>query len=81
MSVSKEQWDAWLQDPVTQAFRAWARLEAQKLKDTWASAGFVSPDHFQSAIQNSAAMSACELYQEIADMEFEIILGDQTDEQ
>lgn len=45
----------------------------------WEGAAFKSPDHFESAVRDSAAQGACSVYREIEALDFETVIGEQND--
>jgi hypothetical protein len=73
--ISHEQWLLWLDDPVTMALRAWATERINDRRDMWEGGHFKTPDHFESAIRDSAAQGACSVYREIEALEFELVIG------
>ena len=78
--ISLEQWLAWLQDPVTQALRDWAKDKRDERRDMWEGGHFKTADHFESAIKDSAAQGACSVYREVEALEYESIMEGQIDE-
>ena len=76
---SHEQWMLWLNDPVTQALRDWAKEKINERRDMWEGGHFKSADHFESAIRDSAAQGACSVYREIEALDFETVIGVEQD--
>lgn len=81
MSKNPEQelFQQWLEHPVTQHLRQWARSRREALKEDWATGAFTGVFDMEMAMKNAGATGACSAYLEIEEMEFDLIYGDKDD--
>ena len=74
---SKEEWNGWLNDPCTEAFRKIAHKRREDLKEVWASGGL------KDALESAHFVGACKALEMLADLEYETVvlteLGDDSD--
>ena len=75
MEINKEQFQAWLADPVTAALRQWAREQCEKARETWEQGDLVKDDAFQSSMNNSAVLGACRIFRMIEALDYEETIG------
>jgi hypothetical protein len=69
--LHEEEFQEWLQHPVTEALRAWARREKESFKEQWASGAFTDQGQFATAILNAKAIGNCEALERVANIEFD----------
>ena len=73
--VSKEQAEflEWLEHPMTEQLRAWARRKREALKESWAQGSFSDGFDVAMAVKNAGATGACSAYLEVEKMDFETL--------
>lgn len=76
---SEEDWNEWMQHPVTKLLRAWAAERQQALKDLWATGGFSASFEMEMLVKNAAATGACSAYAEVQELDFTDIIGVMSD--
>ena len=72
-TVTKEEWERWLSDPVTKALRAKAREEMRDLQERWANGLFVGDTDSRTLAMNAEAQGRFYVFSQIADMEWETV--------
>lgn len=68
--ITEEDFQVWLENPVTKALRAWASSGKETLKEQWAAGTFTDQQHFGTAIANAKAIGECQVYEAIVKIEF-----------
>lgn len=63
--LDKDQFQAWLDHPVTRDLFNFLRSKRDGLKEMWAGGGFAAPSIEEMVIRDAAAQSACSILQEI----------------
>lgn len=71
MSLSKDDWDNWVQHPVTKALRELARKEQEQLRLNWANGTFVTGDAMHSMAMNAEALGRHQMLAMIVNLEME----------
>ena len=81
--VSKEQAEflEWLEHPVTEQLRAWARRKREALKESWAQGSFSDGFDVAMAVKNAGATGACSAYKEIVEIDFETLSEELDDDE
>ena len=75
----KQEYEAWLAHPTTQAFRSYLRRKREALKESWANAGFVSSHDVADVYQNAGAISTASVYKDLLELEPYDLFGDSDD--
>jgi hypothetical protein len=61
MTITQEQIDEWLAQPVTRAFAAHLRRSRQTMLEFWAAGGFMDDTEFKTAVKEAAAIRHCQV--------------------
>lgn len=69
--MTQEDFDSWMDHPVTQALFHWVEGKRTDLKDMWANGAFTGPSWDETHIKNVAATGAASAYEEVLDIEFD----------
>src|SRR5882724_13492102 len=70
-NVTKEECLQWLEHPITQRLRAWAREGREDFKERWARAEFTAPSNEECMLLQSKALGACEVLDRLINIHFE----------
>ena len=73
LTVEQAQFQEWLSHPVTSQLRQWAQNRRQELMDQWANGDFFASFNTEMIAKNAGAASACSIYQQINELDFEVI--------
>lgn len=79
--VTKEAWENWRVDPVTELVFKYLKLSQQALMEQWAAKGFMDDTKDKVLILNAAALGEFEAYQRILGLDEVQLNGVLTDEE
>lgn len=71
--IGQEEFNLWLEDPVTETFFAHCNKRRLDLMNEWANGAFTAPDSVGSAQLNAAAVGKAMIYGEILALTYEDI--------
>ena len=67
---TRQEFQEWLANPVTQAFRALLRDRVQLLQEEWASGKFTSSDAVTTMMQNAEAIGQCHALEDMLEIDY-----------
>ena len=77
----EEQFQAWLLDPVTQAYRRLLLVWRESLKSQWEAGSFNSPSLEETALSSSAASSESRMLYRLSTLSYEEFVGGLEDDE
>lgn len=77
---TEEEFLDWLQSPVTQLLREWARRRRQNLMERWANGDFSAAFSMEMAVKNAGATGACSILEEVIEPVFQDLIDEVTDD-
>ena len=77
---SEEEFQDWLQQPVTQLLRAWARSRKQELMEKWARGEFSAAFTTEMLAKNAGATGACSVLEEVIEPVFQKLIDEVSDD-
>ena len=81
MEISREQFDNWLQDPVTQELRRVLGRRRQERKDSWEHGELSDWSKDTHILLNAAAIGECKGYAFVQELDFDTFIGELGDEE
>jgi len=69
-SVTEQEFNDWLQHPVTLAIKEYLKREIEAKKEEWASGVFTDQSQYSTAILNAKAIGVCEALTRVGELEF-----------
>lgn len=80
-TVSKEEWESWLNSPPTRVLRRALRARREQLKEQLSEGDFMEEQHFAHALKQAAVVSQCKLLKDIAELDLDLFQQEIDDEQ
>lgn len=75
LTQEQQLFQEWLQHPVTEQLRKWAKEQRQERMEQWANGDFFASFDSEMTAKNAGAAAACSVYSQIMELEFEVIYG------
>jgi hypothetical protein len=77
---TKDEFDAWLDHPMTRMFKSWAEKRKSDLKDHWAAGMFTDETDVKMITRNIGAIGECQMADRFINLDYEQFVGDMSDD-
>jgi len=77
---TQEEFEAWLDHPITRMMKAWAEKRKSDLKDQWAAGMFTDQTEVGLLTRNIGAIGECHMADRIINLDYEQFVGDMSDD-
>lgn len=78
--ITDQEFKEWLDHPVTRAVKEYLASRRNTLMESWANGEFSAAFSVEMAVKNAGATGACSVYSELAELDFEQLIGEIADE-